>query len=137
MPARAPSLDRPSGSKTENPGSCLMSAPPFFLSPPSCRSKIKIRLETAYGEWVERIPAWIKWATQEWNEIQYNGVYWQPPEAAEPGVVDAERSYTFKYPRPPRPRALRIYECHVGMSSQEPKVNSYLEFRDEVLPRIR
>jgi 1,4-alpha-glucan branching enzyme len=114
-----------------------MSAPPFFLSPPSCRSKIKIRLETAYGEWVERIPAWIKWATQEWNEIQYNGVYWQPPEAAEPGVVDAERSYTFKYPRPPRPRALRIYECHVGMSSQEPKVNSYLEFRDEVLPRIR
>lgn len=29
-----------------------------------CRTKIKIRLETAYGEWVERIPAWIKWATQ-------------------------------------------------------------------------
>lgn len=38
---------------------------------------------------------------------------------------------------PCRPRALRIYECHVGMSSQEPKVNSYLEFKDEVLPRIR
>ena len=36
-----------------------------------------------------------------------------------------------------RPRALRIYECHVGMSSQEPKVNSYLEFKEEVLPRIR
>jgi len=30
----------------------------------SGRSKIKTRLETAYGEWVERIPAWIKWATQ-------------------------------------------------------------------------
>ena len=28
------------------------------------RSKVKTRLETAYGEWVERIPAWIKWATQ-------------------------------------------------------------------------
>lgn len=28
------------------------------------RSKVKARLETAYGEWVERIPAWIKWATQ-------------------------------------------------------------------------
>jgi hypothetical protein len=36
-----------------------------------------------------------------------------------------------------RPRALRIYECHVGMSSQEPKVNSYLEFKNDVLPRIR
>ena len=29
-----------------------------------CRSKVKVRLETAYSEWVERIPAWIKWATQ-------------------------------------------------------------------------
>lgn len=36
-----------------------------------------------------------------------------------------------------RPRALRIYECHVGMSSQEPKVNSYLEFMTDMLPRIR
>jgi 1,4-alpha-glucan branching enzyme len=36
-----------------------------------------------------------------------------------------------------RPRALRIYECHVGMSSEEPKVNSYLEFKEQMLPRIR
>ena len=101
------------------------------------RTKIKARLETAYGEWVERIPAWIRWATQEWNEIQYNGVYWQPPEAGAPGVYDSAKSYTFKYERPERPRDLRIYECHVGMSSQEPRVNSYLEFRDQMLPRIR
>lgn len=25
---------------------------------------MKARVETAYGEWVERIPAWAKWATQ-------------------------------------------------------------------------
>ena len=25
---------------------------------------MKARLETGYGEWVERIPAWTKWATQ-------------------------------------------------------------------------
>ena len=36
-----------------------------------------------------------------------------------------------------RPRALRIYECHVGMSSAEPKINSYLDFRMDMLPRIR
>lgn len=36
-----------------------------------------------------------------------------------------------------RPRALRIYECHVGMSSKEPKINSYLEFARDMLPRIR
>ncbi|PSC69001.1 starch branching enzyme isoform A [Micractinium conductrix] len=101
------------------------------------RTKVKIRLETAYGEWVERIPAWIKWATQEWNEIQFNGVHYEPPEVGRPGVLEADKSYTFKYPRPPKPRALRIYECHVGMSSQEPKVNSYLEFKEEMLPRIR
>ena len=28
------------------------------------RTKVKVRVETAYGEIVERIPAWIKWATQ-------------------------------------------------------------------------
>jgi 1,4-alpha-glucan branching enzyme len=64
-------------------------------------------------------------------------VYWEPPEKGEPGVLEDGKSYTFKYPRPPRPRNLRIYECHVGMSSEEPKVNSYIEFRDEMLPRIR
>jgi 1,4-alpha-glucan branching enzyme len=36
-----------------------------------------------------------------------------------------------------RPRALRIYECHVGMSSQEPRINSYTDFKNEMLPRIR
>lgn len=36
-----------------------------------------------------------------------------------------------------RPENLRVYECHVGMSSAEPKVNSYLEFKNDMLPRIR
>ncbi|KXZ47568.1 hypothetical protein GPECTOR_34g727 [Gonium pectorale] len=101
------------------------------------RSKVKCRLESDGGQWVDKIPAWIKWATQEWNEILFNGVYYEPPEKGAPGEIAENKSYTFKYPRPPKPRALRIYECHVGMSSEEPKVNSYLEFRRDVLPRIR
>ena len=164
------------------------------------RTKVKARVETAYGEWVERIPAWIKWvsiliffffcvvfqqrevlsteggqlekakltlflpsfflfalpsflvsfefqpqkplsqqATQEWNEVQFNGVYYEPPRKAAPGVVPTspDEAYQFAYPRPGRPRALRIYECHVGMSSAEPKVNSYLEFARDVQPRVR
>ncbi len=64
------------------------------------RTKIKCRLETPDGQWVERIPAWIKWATQDWNEIQFNGVNWEPEEKGAPGEVDPEKSYTFKYPRP-------------------------------------
>ena len=78
-------------------------------------------------------------ATQEWNEVQFNGVYYEPPRKAAPGVVPTspDEAYQFAYPRPKRPRALRIYECHVGMSSAEPKVNSYLEFARDVLPRVR
>eukprot|EP00879_Flechtneria_rotunda_P003913 GHRR01004153.1.p1 GENE.GHRR01004153.1~~GHRR01004153.1.p1 ORF type:complete len:475 (+),score=109.12 GHRR01004153.1:81-1505(+) len=101
------------------------------------RTKIKSRVENINGEWVEKIPAWIKWATQEWNEVLFNGVHWEPPQVGAPGEVHTDKKYIFKYPRPPRPRALRIYECHVGMSSEEPKVNSYLEFRRDMLPRIR
>jgi len=36
-----------------------------------------------------------------------------------------------KYDHPPRPQSLRIYEAHVGMSSEEGKVASYAEFRDK------
>eukprot|EP00798_Chlamydomonas_sp_ICE-L_P009847 gene9847-7734_t len=101
------------------------------------RTKVKCRVETSTGKWCERLPAWIKWATQEWNEIQFNGVYYCPPEKGAPGEINDAKSYTFKYPRPQKPRALRIYECHIGMSSEEPKINSYIEFRRDMLPRIR
>ena len=64
---------------------------------------------------------------QEWNEIQFNGVYYAPPKQGAPGAEpDFDTSYTFNYPRPKRPENLRIYECHVGMSSEAPKVGSTL-----------
>lgn len=69
--------------------------------------------------------------------MQFNGVNWMPEEKSAPGVLEADKEYVFKYPRPPRPRALRVYECHIGMSSQEPKVNTYTEFKEDVLPRVR
>lgn len=58
------------------------------------RTKVKCRIEGADGAWVERIPAWIKWATQEWNEVLFNGVYYAPPEAGFPGEVHPLKSYT-------------------------------------------
>ncbi|KAJ6742441.1 14-ALPHA-GLUCAN-BRANCHING ENZYME, partial [Salix viminalis] len=45
--------------------------------------------------------------------------------------------YIFKHPQPKRPNSLRIYEAHVGMSSTEPVINTYANFRDDVLPRIK
>merc|ERR1719228_1482135 len=40
------------------------------------------------------------------------------------------------HPKPPRPASLRVYECHVGISSWEGKVNTYTDFTEQVLPRI-
>ncbi|CAI5508118.1 unnamed protein product [Closterium sp. Naga37s-1] len=93
-------------------------------------SRVKIRLQKGDGGWVERIPAWIKWATAEPGKMGacYDGIYWDPP---------ANEKYQFKCPRPPKPDAPRIYEAHVGMSSEEPRVASYVEFANSVLPRIK
>ena len=38
--------------------------------------------------------------------------------------------------RPSKPSSPRIYECHVGISSWEGKVNTYKDFTATVLPRI-
>jgi hypothetical protein len=40
--------------------------------------------------------------SQEWNEIQYNGVNWQPEEIGAPGEVHPDKQYTFTHPRPAR-----------------------------------
>jgi len=44
--------------------------------------------------------------------------------------------YQFKYPKVPKPSSLRIYECHVGIATQEYKVGTYQEFKDNMLDRI-
>ncbi|KAE8720685.1 1,4-alpha-glucan-branching enzyme 1 [Hibiscus syriacus] len=93
-------------------------------------SRVKFRFKHGDGVWVDRIPAWVKYASVDPNTFgaPYDGVLWDPP---------ASERYEFKYPRPPKPKAPRIYEAHVGMSSSEPRISSYREFADEVLPRIK
>lgn len=44
--------------------------------------------------------------------------------------------YKFKYGRAPKPKGLRIYEAHVGISSWEGKVADYRHFADNIIPRI-
>ncbi|KAG6771784.1 hypothetical protein POTOM_023176 [Populus tomentosa] len=90
-------------------------------------SRVKIRMDTPSGI-KDSIPAWIKFSVQAPGEIPYNGIYYDPPE---------EEKYIFKHPQPKRPKSLRIYEAHVGMSSTEPLINTYANFRDDVLPRIK
>ena len=61
-------------------------------------------------------------------EHVYNHHFWNPP---------ADQVYKAKAPRPKRPKSLKVYECHVGISSWEGKVNSYKDFAENVLPRIK
>lgn len=53
-------------------------------------------------------------------------VFWDPPE-----------EYEWKHPRPPKPTRPKIYECHIGMASEELRVATYAEFTRDVLPYIR
>ncbi|KAK4165057.1 alpha-glucan branching enzyme [Cladorrhinum sp. PSN259] len=92
-------------------------------------SKIKITLQLPSGQWIDRLPAWIKYVTQDISvSPAYDARFWNPP---------ASERYTFKHSRPKKPESLRIYEAHVGISSPELKVATYKEFTKNMLPRIK
>ncbi|GAO14890.1 uncharacterized protein UV8b_05055 [Ustilaginoidea virens] len=93
------------------------------------KSKIKIALELPTGEVVYRLPAWIKYVTQDLDvSPAYESRFWNPS--------DTEK-YIFKHPRPAKPSGIRIYEAHVGISTPEQRVATYKEFTRTMLPRIR
>lgn len=81
------------------------------------------------GHRVERLPAWIKRATQDLAASPvYDARFWNPSK---------DMQYKFKNSRPPKPKSVRVYEAHVGISSPEAKVATYKEFAQNVLPRIK
>ena len=86
-------------------------------------------MKTPEGEQIYRLPAWIKRVTQNLAVSPvYDGIFWNPPE---------EDHYQFKHPRPPKPKSLRIYEAHVGISSPETTVATYKNFTRTMLQRIK
>jgi 1,4-alpha-glucan branching enzyme len=86
-------------------------------------SKVKVHVASDAGE-MDRIPAYIRRVTQE-PDHSFVGVYWSPPTA-----------YGFNHRSPTPPVALRIYEAHVGMATEQERVGTYVEFTRDVLPRI-
>ena len=86
-------------------------------------SKVKVSVATKHGI-IDRIPAYIQKVIQE-EDTSFCGIFWMP-----------ENAFQFKQKSPKIPKALRIYECHVGMAQEEAKVGSYDEFRKNILPRI-
>ena len=75
----------------------------------------------------ERIPAWCRRVVQDDETKIFSAQVWNPA-----------KRYTFKNKNfKPNTEPLMIYECHIGMASQEEKVGTYDEFRRLVLPRIQ
>ena len=79
------------------------------------------------GNKEDRNPIWSRFLRQNPDSLLHDSVFWNPSTPFE------WQSDDFL----PPPSSLRIYEAHVGMSSIEAKVNSYREFADEVVPRIK
>ncbi|VDK89174.1 unnamed protein product [Litomosoides sigmodontis] len=75
-----------------------------------------------------KLSPWARYVTRPTETTIYHMPFYNPPET--------ER-YHFKYARPSKPVSLRIYEAHVGISSWEGKVNSYRNFANDVIPRIK
>lgn len=85
--------------------------------------KLVIRWPGGRGE---RIPAYARRVTQDSDTKIFAAQVWAPPEP-----------YNWQYPDfEPLTEAPLVYECHIGMAQEEPKVGSYTEFRETILPRI-
>ena len=85
--------------------------------------KLRIHWENGSGE---RIPAWAQRVIQDDKTYIFSTQVWNP-----------EKPYQFKKQHfKPNTSPLLIYECHIGMATEEEKVGTYKEFRENVLPRI-
>ena len=74
----------------------------------------------------ERIPAWARRVVQDDNTKIFSAQVWAP-----------EHEYKFRVKHfKPQTSPLMIYECHIGMATNQEKVGTYNEFRENVLPRI-
>lgn len=85
---------------------------------------LEMRWEGGHGE---RIPAYARYVTQDDQTKLFSACVWAPEQAYE---------WQNKDFRPVKSSPL-IYEAHVGMASEEGRVATYAEFRDNMLPRIK
>jgi len=85
--------------------------------------KLLVEWEGGSGE---RIPAWARRVIQDDETKIFSAQVWCPM-----------LPYAFKHPNfIPKTEPLLIYECHIGMSSEQENVSTYEEFRKEILPRV-
>ncbi len=86
--------------------------------------RLEMRWEGGRGE---RIPAYARYVRQDATSKLFCAQVYEPKEA-----------YQWQHTAPAdKDFSPFIYEAHVGMGSEDEKVASYAEFRDNVLPRIK
>ena len=89
---------------------------------------VKVNVVLEDGNWMERNPIWSKHLIQNKESMILENVFWNP-----------EIKYKWKFPQNhiKKPNSLRIYEVHIGLSSFDPKINTYKEFAENILPRVK
>ena len=83
-----------------------------------------------YIEWPggagERLPSYVTRAVQDEMTKAFAAQVWDPAE-----------KYVWKHARAGKRPHPMIYECHIGMSSEQEKVASFEDFRKTVLPKVK
>ena len=86
----------------------------------------KLKVKWCGGEG-ERIPTYATRVVQDSNTNIFSAQVWAPAQ-----------TYEFKKKHfKPDTNPLLIYECHIGMAQDAEKVGTYIEFKENVLPRIK
>ena len=86
--------------------------------------KMRVKWNGGQGD---RIPAWCRRVVQDSSSKIFSAQVW-----------DSGKRYVFKHKDfKPKQDPLLIYECHVGMAQEREGVGTYIEFKDNVLPRVK
>lgn len=89
------------------------------------QSLVKILVVGKNGTF-ERIPAYIHRVIQDDDSKDFVGQLWLTAPYQWKNEFDASQ---LKHPL--------IYECHIGMSTEQERVGSYKEFTENILPRVK
>ena len=86
--------------------------------------KMRVKWNGGQGD---RIPAWCRRVVQDNSSKIFSAQVWNP---------DSEFVFRHKDFKP-KQDPLLIYECHVGMAQEREGVGTYIEFKNNVLPRVK
>ncbi len=102
----------------------------IFVDGTNLKHGDRIKVHVVYqGIGRDRIPAYIRRANQDPQTHDFTGQVWQPEKSFH--WTDA------KFNLKPINEAPIIYEAHIGMAQEKEGVGTYLEFMENVLPRIK